>query len=139
MQQLLHWVQKNTCTQARTQVSLVPVTLLGPHTEPDHWEGIGGVDIRTVFFSDCTACVILAPRPGMKPTPSALKGEVVTPRPPGKSPEVLFLMLLRWVALLSQGLGSAQPVTGDDLLGRRFWQGHGAWEHRTPPCHYGPP
>ena len=67
MQQLLRWVQKNTCTQARTQVSLVPVTLLGPHTEPDHWEGIGGVDIRTVFFSDCTACVILAPQPGIDP------------------------------------------------------------------------
>ena len=118
-----------------------------------HWRGFPSFKILmwTVFkvFIECItvlllfyehkACVILAPRPGMKPTPSALKGEVVTPRPPGKSPEVLFLMLLRWVALLSQGLGSAQPVTGDDLLDRRFWQGHGAWEHRTPPCHYGPP
>ena len=118
-----------------------------------HWRGFPSFKILmwTMFkvFIECItvlllfyehkACVILAPRPGMKPTPSALKGEVVTTGPPGKSSEVLFLMLLRWVALLLRGLGSAQPVTGDDLLGRKFWQGHGAREHRMPPVIMGRP
>ena len=31
------------------------------------------------------ACVVLVPQPGIKPTPSALEGEVLTTRPPGKS------------------------------------------------------
>ena len=31
------------------------------------------------------ACGILAPRPGIKPTPSALEGEVLTTGLPGKS------------------------------------------------------
>ena len=31
------------------------------------------------------ACGILAPEPGMEPTPSALEGEVLTSGPPGKS------------------------------------------------------
>ena len=31
------------------------------------------------------ACGILAPRPGIKPTPPALEGEVLTTGPPGKS------------------------------------------------------
>ena len=31
------------------------------------------------------ACGILAPQPGIKPSPSAVKGEVLTTGPPGKS------------------------------------------------------
>ena len=31
------------------------------------------------------ACVVLVPQPGIKPTPSALEGEVLTTGPPGKS------------------------------------------------------
>ena len=47
--------------------------------------------VKMLFlFYGHKACVILAPRPGMKPTPSALKGEVVSTVPPGKSPEMLF-------------------------------------------------
>ena len=32
------------------------------------------------------ACGILAPQPGVESTPLALEGEVLTTRPPGKSP-----------------------------------------------------
>ena len=35
------------------------------------------------------ACGILAPLPGIKPAPSALKGEVLTTGPPEKSPYFL--------------------------------------------------
>ena len=37
-----------------------------------------------IFFSK-EACGILAPQPGMEPTPSALGGKVLTTGPPGKS------------------------------------------------------
>ena len=35
-------------------------------------------------------CEILAPQPGIEPAPSALKGEALTVRPPGKSPQQLL-------------------------------------------------
>ena len=38
------------------------------------------------------ACGILAPRPGIEPSPPALEGEVLTTVPPGKS--------LYWVSLV---------------------------------------
>ena len=34
---------------------------------------------------------ILSPRPGIKPTPLALEGEVLTAGPPGKSPKIIHL------------------------------------------------
>ena len=37
------------------------------------------------FFFGHEACRILAPRPGIEPTPPALEGEVLTTGPPGKS------------------------------------------------------
>ena len=37
------------------------------------------------FFFGHKACGILAPQPGIEPVPSALEGEVLTARPPGKS------------------------------------------------------
>ena len=37
------------------------------------------------WIFDREACGILAPEPGMEPTPSALEGEVLTTGPPGKS------------------------------------------------------
>ena len=52
-------------------------------------------NIDSVFFFFNVFCLlffgpeargIVAPRPGLKPTPSALEGEVPTTRPPGKSP-----------------------------------------------------
>ena len=36
------------------------------------------------------ACEILAPQPGIEPAPPALKGEALTVRPPGKSPQQLL-------------------------------------------------
>ena len=37
------------------------------------------------WFFGHEACGILAPRPGIEPSPSALEGEVLTTGPPGKS------------------------------------------------------
>ena len=37
------------------------------------------------WFFDPNVCVILAPQPGIEPTPSALEGKVLTIGPPGKS------------------------------------------------------
>ena len=37
------------------------------------------------WFCGREACGILAPRPGVEPTPPALEGEVLTTEPPGKS------------------------------------------------------
>ena len=50
-----------------------------------YWFGynIGSVYILILF--DHKACEILAPQPGIKPSSPALKGEVLTPGPPGKS------------------------------------------------------
>ena len=44
-----------------------------------------------VFCFGHEACGILALRPGIKPTPPALKGEVLTTGPPGKSLEYCVL------------------------------------------------
>ena len=38
------------------------------------------------WFFGREACGILAPRPGIKPTPPALEGEVLTTGPPEESP-----------------------------------------------------
>ena len=38
-----------------------------------------------IWFFILEACGILAPWPGMEPTPPALEGEVLTTEPPGKS------------------------------------------------------
>ena len=43
------------------------------------------------FFSQ-EACGILAPLPGIKPTPPALEGKVLTTRPPRKSPPSLSFL-----------------------------------------------
>ena len=42
------------------------------------------------WFFDRKACGILAPLPGIKPTPLALEGEVLANRPPGKSCDLFF-------------------------------------------------
>ena len=49
--------------------------------------------IASVLWFDCfdlEACGVLAPLPGIKPIPPALKGEVVTTGLPGKSPAPAF-------------------------------------------------
>ena len=43
------------------------------------------------FFFGREACGILAPQPGIEPTPPALEGEVLTTGPPGKSHFLAFL------------------------------------------------
>ena len=43
------------------------------------------------WFFGREAYGILAPRPGIEPTPPALEGEVLTTGPPGKSPSYKFL------------------------------------------------
>ena len=37
------------------------------------------------YFIGCKACGILAPQPGIEPSPLALEGEFLTTGPPGKS------------------------------------------------------
>ena len=48
------------------------------------------------WFFGCKACGILVPQPGIEPTPSALKGEVLTPGSPGKSPCVSYNDVCHW-------------------------------------------
>ena len=43
------------------------------------------------FFGQ-EACVILVPRPGIKQAPPTLEDEVLTPGPPGKSPNLFILI-----------------------------------------------
>ena len=42
------------------------------------------------WFFGLKACGILAAQPGIKPSPSALEGEVLITGPPGKSPHPWF-------------------------------------------------
>ena len=44
-----------------------------------------------LWFFGREACGILAPRPGIEPTPPALEGKVLTAGPPGKSPPAVLL------------------------------------------------
>ena len=43
------------------------------------------------WFFGCEACGILAPKPGTEPASPALKGDVLTTGPPGKSLDLHFL------------------------------------------------
>ena len=53
------------------------------------------------FFWPFDTCVILAPRPGIKPAPAALEGKVQSMRPPTKSPiQILCLFLNNSIAHL---------------------------------------
>ena len=50
------------------------------------------VTILLLFYAlvfGCESCGILAPQPGIEPTPPALEGEVLTIGPPGKSQTLL--------------------------------------------------
>ena len=42
------------------------------------------------WFLGGEACGILAPQPGIKPSPPALEGEVLTTGPPGKSLGMIY-------------------------------------------------
>ena len=45
------------------------------------------------WFFGREACGMLAPRPGIEPTPPALEGKVLTTGPPGKSLKVSLIKL----------------------------------------------
>ena len=47
------------------------------------------------------ACGILAPWPGIEPTPTALEGEVLTTEPPGKSLHCLFTTADNWIDIVN--------------------------------------
>ena len=49
------------------------------------------VGSRARRLSCSVACGILVPRPGIKPSPSALEGGFLTTGPPGKSPGAIIL------------------------------------------------
>ena len=51
------------------------------------------VSVFMFWLSGHEACGISAPQAGIEPTPPALEGLVLTPEPPGKSPELLFFRL----------------------------------------------
>ena len=56
------------------------------------------------WFFGCKACGVLALQPGIKPTPSAFEGEVLTIIPPRKSP------LLRLFKCLSSQAKTSQEI-----------------------------
>ena len=67
-----------------------------------------------LWFFGREAHGILAPRPGMEPTPPALEGEVLTAGPPGKSPMTFFFFLKSkyWASLVAQWLRIRLPMQG---------------------------
>ena len=64
-----------------------------------------------VWFFGFLACGILAPLPGIEPTPLSLGGEVLTNELPGTSPNSLFLKELNVVQSLSHVWLFATPWT----------------------------
>ena len=55
------------------------------HFKSLYWIYYNIVSILCFGFFGHKAYGILAPQPGIEPTPPALEGEVLTPEPPGKS------------------------------------------------------
>ena len=65
------------------------------------------------------ACGVLAPWPGIEPTPPALEGKVLTTGPPGKRPtDVIKLGILRWGSYLGLS-GWSNVITGVLVRGRQ--------------------
>ena len=48
-------------------------------------------------FFDHGGCGVLAPWPGIEPTPSALEGEVLTTEQPGRSQIFTFIITLKYL------------------------------------------
>ena len=59
------------------------------------------------WFFGPKACVISAPQPGIKPTPSASEGKVLTTGPPGKSCSPTFYTHLTSLFPLVQSKSSS--------------------------------
>ena len=76
----------HTCISGRTAFFTIKIFY-----DVDHFlkSFIGFVAIllffSVLFFFGHEACGILVPQPGIKPAPLAVKGEVLTTGPPGKS------------------------------------------------------
>ena len=64
------------------------------------------------WFFGCDACGVLAPRSGIKPTPPALEGEVLTTGPPGKSQKAAVNTVkdLQFPSCVPRCTGTAQQV-----------------------------
>ena len=60
--------------------------------------------ILFIFGLCCEVCRILGPQPGIEPTPSAVKGRVLTTGPPGKSLNLPILYTIQFYSLKSPGL-----------------------------------
>ena len=57
--------------------------------------------LRFMFwFFGHEACGILSPLPGIKPSPPALEGEVLTTGPPGKSQHYCFYLFVYYASKL---------------------------------------
>ena len=79
------------------------------------------------WFFGQEACGILAPPPGIEPTPPALEGEVLTTGPPGKS-----LALLSEIVKSKPGKGGDSPNHTACLVGAKV---SGPLTLKTPlPC-----
>ena len=57
------------------------------------------------------ACGILAPQSGIEPTPPALKDEVLTTGPPGKSPRLLLSLKRQAGSLLPEAAGRVEKYS----------------------------
>ena len=55
-------------------------------------ESVNNIVSILFWFLGYEACGISAPQPGIKPTPSALEGEVLTPGLPGKFLNGIFIV-----------------------------------------------
>ena len=73
-------------------------------SQPLHHQGSPVASVFMFWFFGREACGILAPGPGIEPTPPALEGTVLTTGPPGKSQDFPFSQ--GWTPLLP-GLESA--------------------------------
>ena len=70
------------------------------------------------WFFGCKACGILVPQPGIKPVPSALKGEVLTTGSPGTSLCVSYTDVCPWK--IQDGLISGFLSTWAKTLSKSF-------------------
>ena len=74
------------------------------------------------WFFVCEARGILAPRPGIEPTPPALEGEVLTTGPPEKSLLLLFIFyLFIWLCWVLVVAGGSLVVACELLVAACMW------------------
>ena len=69
------------------------------------------------WFFGCTACGVLAPQPGIEPTPPALESEVSTAGLPGKSQAIASKTLSLEVTVKPEGVSSSFHPHSERLTG----------------------